>query len=130
MVAITLPDGSVRDYEIASSGGQIAADIGPGLAKAALAVRVDGALWDLGRPIEADATIAIVTAKDDDETVLGLIRHDAAHALAEAAKELYPDVQVTIGPNIDDGFYYDFSRGEPFTPDDLEKLEARMHEIV
>ncbi|MDP6406018.1 MAG: threonine--tRNA ligase [Alphaproteobacteria bacterium] len=130
MVAITLPDGSVRDYEAAPSGGQIAADIGPGLAKAALAVRVDDALWDLGRPIEVDATVAIVTAKDDDETVLGLIRHDAAHALAEAAKELYPDVQVTIGPNIDDGFYYDFSRGEPFTPEDLEKLEARMHKIV
>ncbi|HJM51232.1 MAG TPA: threonine--tRNA ligase [Alphaproteobacteria bacterium] len=130
MVAITLPDGSVRDYDEAPSGGQIAADIGPGLAKAALAVRVDGTLWDLGRPIEADAAIAIVTAKDDDETVLGLLRHSAAHALAQAAKELYAEVQVTIGPNVEDGFYYDFSRPEPFTPEDLEKLEARMHEIV
>ncbi|MDP6269578.1 MAG: threonine--tRNA ligase [Alphaproteobacteria bacterium] len=130
MVAITLPDGSVRDYDEAPSGGQIAADIGPGLAKAALAVRVDGTLWDLGRPIEADAAIAIVTAKDDDEPLLRLLRHSAAHALAQAAKELYAEVQVTIGPNVEDGFYYDFSRPEPFTPEDLEKLEARMHEIV
>ncbi len=130
MVAITLPDGSVKSYEAAPTGADIAADIGPGLAKAALAVRVDGELRDLSRAIEQDASVAIVTLKDDDETVYDLLRHDAAHILAEAAKELWPDIQVTIGPSIEDGFYYDFSRAEPFTPDDLEKIEARMHEIV
>ncbi len=130
MVAITLPDGSVKNYEAAPSGADIAADIGPGLAKAALAVRVDGELRDLSRAIEQDAAIAIVTLKDDDETVYDLLRHDAAHVLAEAAKELWPDIQVTIGPSIEDGFYYDFSRVEPFTPEDLEKIEKRMHEIV
>jgi threonyl-tRNA synthetase len=130
MVALTLPDGSIREYDGAASGADLAADIGPGLAKAALAVRVDGNLWDLHRPIETDAAVSIVTIKDDDETVHDLIRHDAAHILAEAAKELWPDIQVTIGPSIENGFYYDFSRAEPFTPEDLEKMEKRMHEIV
>ncbi|MBT6385024.1 MAG: threonine--tRNA ligase [Alphaproteobacteria bacterium] len=130
MVALTLPDGSVREFDGAASGADLAADIGPGLAKAALAVRVDGNLWDLHRPIETDAAVAIVTLKDDDETVLNLLRHDAAHILAEAAKELWPDIQVTIGPSIENGFYYDFSRAEPFTPDDLDAMEKRMHEIV
>ena len=130
MVAMTLPDGSVREFDGAASGADLAADIGPGLAKAALAVRVDGELWDLHRPIETDAAVAIVTSKDPDEVVLGLIRHDAAHILAEAAKELWPEIQVTIGPAIENGFYYDFSRAEPFTPEDLETMEKRMHEIV
>jgi threonyl-tRNA synthetase len=130
MVALTLPDGSVRQFDDAASGADLAADIGPGLAKAALAVRVDGNLWDLHRPIETDAAVSIVTIKDDDETILNLLRHDAAHILAEAAKELWPDIQVTIGPAIENGFYYDFSRAEPFTPEDLEKMEKRMHEIV
>ncbi len=130
MVAITLPDGSVKNYDAAPSGADIAADIGPGLAKAALAVRVDGELRDLSRAIDHDAAVAIVTLKDDDETVYDLLRHDAAHVLAEAAKELWPDIQVTIGPSIEDGFYYDFSRAEPFTPEDLGKIEKRMHEIV
>jgi threonyl-tRNA synthetase len=130
MVALTLPDGSVREFDGAASGAELAADIGPGLAKAALAVRVDGNLWDLHRPIETDAAVSIVTLKDDDETVLHLLRHDAAHVLAEAAKELWPDIQVTIGPAIENGFYYDFSRAEPFTPDDLDAMEKRMHEIV
>ena len=130
MVALTLPDGSVRQFDDAASGADLAADIGPGLAKAALAVRVDGNLWDLHRPIETDAAVSIVTIKDDDETILHLLRHDAAHILAEAAKELWPDIQVTIGPAIENGFYYDFSRAEPFTPEDLEKMEKRMHEIV
>ncbi len=128
MVAITLPDGSVRQYGGAVTGAQVAADIGPGLAKAALAVRVDGVLRDLMLPIAADAALAIVTRKDDD--TLGLLRHDAAHVMAEAVKELYPDVQVTIGPAIENGFYYDFSRAEPFTPEDLAAIETRMHEIV
>lgn len=130
MVALTLPDGRVRRYDGAPNGAEVASDIGSGLAKAALAVRVDGDLWDLSRELEEDAEISVVTLKDDDEPVLDLLRHDAAHVLAEAAKELYPEIQVTIGPAIADGFYYDFSREEPFTPEDLEAMEARMHEIV
>ena len=130
MVALTLPDGRVRRYERAPSGADVASDIGSGLAETALAVRVNGALWDLSRTLEEDAEISIVTRRDDDELALDLLRHDAAHVLAEAAKELYPDIQVTIGPAIADGFYYDFSREEPFTPEDLEAMEARMHEIV
>ena len=130
MVALTLPDGRVRRYERAPSGADVASDIGSGPAEAALAIRVNGDLRDLSRALEEDAEVSIVTRKDDDELVLDLLRHDAAHVLAEAAKELYPDVQVTIGPAIADGFYYDFSREEPFTPEDLEAMEARMHEIV
>ena len=130
MVALTLPDGSVRSYDGAISGADLAADIGPGLAKAALAVRVNGEVRDLLRPIEEDAAVAIVTRKDDDATVYELLRHDAAHVMAEAVQELYPDTQVTIGPTVEDGFYYDFARAEPFTPDDLARIEARMAEIV
>ncbi|MEO5337636.1 MAG: threonine--tRNA ligase [Magnetospirillum sp. WYHS-4] len=128
MVAITLPDGSVRSYDGPVTGAEIAASIGAGLAKAALAVRVDGQLRDLSLPIAADAGVSIVTGKDAE--ALELIRHDAAHVMAEAVKELYPEVQVTIGPAIENGFYYDFSRPAPFTPEDLEKIEARMKEIV
>ena len=128
MVTITLPDGNTKEFAAAPSGAEVAAAIGPGLAKAALAVRVDGELRDLAAPIEADAEIAIVTAKDAD--ALELIRHDAAHVMAEAVKELYPATQVTIGPAIEDGFYYDFARETPFTPEDLAAIEARMHEIV
>ena len=128
MVAITLPDGSVRQFEQPVSGAALAADIGPGLAKAALAVRVDGVLKDLSVPLEQDAEVAIVTVKDGD--ALELLRHDAAHVMAEAVKELYPDTQVTIGPAIENGFYYDFARDNPFTPEDLEKIEKRMHDIV
>ena len=128
MVTITLPDGNTKEFAAAPSGAEVAAAIGPGLAKAALAVRVDGALRDLAAPIEGDAEIAIVTAKDAD--ALELIRHDAAHVMAEAVKELYPATQVTIGPAIEDGFYYDFARETPFTPEDLAAIEARMHEIV
>jgi threonyl-tRNA synthetase len=128
MVAITLPDGSTLSYDNPVSGADVAADIGPGLAKAALAVRVDGRMQDLSTPIAADAAVSIVTARDDD--ALELIRHDAAHVMAEAVKELYPETQVTIGPAIENGFYYDFSRPTPFTPEDLEKIEARMRDIV
>ena len=128
MVAITLPDGSVRRYDGPVSGADVAADIGPGLAKAALFLRLDGEVHDLATVVEADAEVALVTARD--EAVLELIRHDAAHVMAEAVKELYPEVQVTIGPAIEDGFYYDFARDEPFTPDDLEAIERRMREIV
>ncbi len=127
-VRITLPDGSVREYDHAPTGEEIARDIGPGLAKAALAVKVNGALRDLYLPIAEDATIEIITRKSPE--ALELIRHDAAHILAEAVQELYPGTQVTIGPTIADGFYYDFARDEPFTPEDLERIERRMHEIV
>ena len=128
MVAISLPDGSVRQFESAVSGAQIAADIGPGLAKAALAVKVDGQVWDLSRPIDHDAQVALVTARDPE--ALDLIRHDAAHVMAEAVQALWPGTQVTIGPAIENGFYYDFARDEPFTPEDLEKIEAKMAEII
>ncbi|MGH6661294.1 MAG: threonine--tRNA ligase [Rhodospirillales bacterium] len=128
MVALTLPDGSVRKFDKHVTGAEAAAAIGPGLAKAALVIRIDGKLMDLSRPIERDAKIAIVTSKDPD--ALGILRHDCAHVMAEAVKELFPETQVTIGPAIENGFYYDFARDKPFVPEDLEKIEARMKEIV
>ena len=128
MPEIRLPDGSVRSYDAPLSGAEIAADIGKGLARDALAVRVDGELQDLGTLIENDAEVAIVTG--DQPEGLALLRHDAAHVMAEAVKELYPKTQVTIGPAIENGFYYDFAREQPFTPEDLERIEARMGEIV
>ena len=127
MVDITLPDGKVRSYEGPVTGERIATDIGPRLAKDALAVKVDGRLTDVYVPIERDARVEIVTRSHADG--LELLRHDCAHVLAEAAKELFPDIQVTIGPAIEDGFYYDFA-GRSFTPEDLERLEERMREIV
>ena len=128
MVAITLPDGSVRNFDGPVSGAGLAADIGLGLAKAALAVKVDGDLRDLSRTIEADACVEIVTR--DHADALDLLRHDAAHIFAEAVQELFPDTQITFGPSTEDGFYYDFHREEPFTPDDFEVMEKRMQEIV
>ncbi|MEC8727991.1 MAG: threonine--tRNA ligase [Pseudomonadota bacterium] len=128
MPVITLPDGAKRQYDQPITAYDVAADIGPGLAKAALAARLDGELIDLSRVIEDDATLAMVTAKDDD--ALALIRHDCAHVLAEAVLELFPETQVTIGPTIDNGFYYDFYRETPFSSEDLEAIETRMHEIV
>ena len=128
MPAITLPDGSVRSFDAPVSGAEIAADIGPGLAKAAIAIRINGALSDLSLPIAKDSQVALVTKKDQE--ALELIRHDCAHIMAEAVLELYPETQVTIGPSIENGFYYDFFREEHFTPDDLEKIEKRMHDIV
>ncbi len=128
MVAVTLPDGSVRRFDNAITGADVAADIGPGLAKAALAIRIDGMMKDLKTPIERDCELSIVTRKDED--ALELLRHDAAHIMAEAVQELYPGTQVTIGPAIENGFYYDFARNEPFSLDDLIKIETRMKEIV
>ena len=127
-VTMTLPDGKALTFPKGVTGGEIAAAIGPGLAKAALIIMVDGQEYDLFRPIEQDAQIRIITCKDAE--ALELIRHDAAHLLAMAVQDLYPGTQVTIGPAIEDGFYYDFARDTPFTPDDLPKIEARMHEIV
>ncbi len=128
MVAISLPDGTTRTYDGAVTGTTIAADIGPGLAKAAMVVKVNGELWDMARPIEADAKVEIVTAKSDES--LEIIRHDAAHVLAQAVQELFPGTQITFGPSTEDGFYYDFYREEPFSTDDFEKIEARMRDIV
>ena len=127
-VTMTLPDGKALTFARGVTGGEIAAAIGPGLAKAALIIMVDGQEYDLFRPIEQGAQIRIITRKDPE--ALELIRHDAAHLLAMAVQDLYPGTQVTIGPAIEDGFYYDFARDTPFTPEDLPKIEARMQEIV
>jgi len=127
-VKLTLPDGKVLSFARGVTGAEVASAIGPGLAKAALAVELDGKEWDLFRPIERDAKLRVITRKDNE--ALELIRHDAAHVLAMAVQDLFPGTQVTIGPAIEDGFYYDFARDEPFTPDDLPKIEAKMHEIV
>ena len=127
-MVITLPDGKALTLPRGATGADVAAAIGPGLAKAALVIVVDGQERDLFRPIEQDAKVRIITRKDKE--ALDLIRHDAAHLLAMAVQELFPGTQVTIGPAIEDGFYYDFARAEPFTPEDLPKIEAKMHEIV
>jgi threonyl-tRNA synthetase len=128
-VAVTLPDGAVRRYPAGTTPAEIAGSISKSLAKSALAARIDGVLSDLSRPIEADASLAIVTGRDEAEA-LELIRHDAAHIMARAVQELWPDARVTIGPVIEHGFYYDFDRAEPFTPEDLEAIEARMRAII
>jgi len=128
MVAITLPDGSVRQFDKPVTVGEVAAAIGPGLAKAALGGKVDGKLVDVSHKIAGDAKLAIVTDKDPEG--LDLIRHSTAHLLAYAVKELFPDAQVTIGPVIDNGFYYDFSYKRPFTPEDLAAIEKRMGELA
>ena len=128
MISISLPDGSSREFERGVSGADVAAAIGPGLAKAALAIKLDGVMNDLTMPIAGDAAVEIITIKSPE--ALDLIRHDTAHVMAEAVKELYPETQITIGPNIEDGFFYDFAREIPFTPDDFEVIEKRMHEIV
>lgn len=128
MVSITLPDGSKREFENAPSVLDIAKNISVSLAKAALAGRVDGRLVDLSHVVDKDAEVAIVTGRDPEG--LELIRHSTAHLMAQAVKELFPSAQVTIGPAIENGFYYDFSFERPFTPEDLKKIEARMDEIV
>ena len=128
MPNITLPDGSQRSYDQPVTPATIAADIGPGLAKAALLAVVDDAEWDLTRPIENDARLSLVTVKD--EQALALLRHDCAHVMAEAVLELFPETQVTIGPAIENGFYYDFHRETAFSEDDIATIEKRMHEIV
>jgi threonyl-tRNA synthetase len=128
MISITLPDGSRRQFERPLSGADLAAAIGPGLAKAALAVKIDGTVKDLSASIEQDARVEIVTRTHPD--ALDLLRHDCAHVLAEAVQELYPGTQITFGPSIENGFYYDFAREAPFTPDDFATIEQRMREIV
>jgi threonyl-tRNA synthetase len=128
MVQVKLPDGSIRSYDNPVTVAEIAASIGPGLAKAALAGRVDGKLVDTSHRVDTDAAVAIVTEKDPEG--LDVIRHSSAHLLAHAVKELFPDAQVTIGPVIEDGFYYDFAYKRPFTPEDLAAIEKRMGEIA
>src|SRR5471032_390623 len=128
MINISLPDGSVRSFDKPVDGAEIAASIGPGLAKAALALRVDGKKKDLATVVDHDAKIGIVTSKDP--AALELLRHDAAHILAQAVQELYPGTQITFGPATDEGFYYDFVRSEPFSPEDFAKIEQKMAEIV
>lgn len=128
MVAIKLPDGSILDMESGVNGFDIANKISPNLAKAALAITVNGTLQDLSTPITTDATITIITGRDKEG--LHILRHSCSHVMAQAVKELWPDVQVTIGPAIENGFYYDFARKEPFTTEDFAKIEEKMHEIV
>ena len=127
-VVVTLPDGKHLEFAAPISGGEIASAIGPGLAKAAIAIRIDGKPRDLATLVGRDAAVAVITR--DTPEGLEILRHDAAHVMAEAVKELYPDTQVTFGPATETGFYYDFARKEPFTPGDLEEIEARMREIV
>ena len=128
MIALTLPDGTVREFDGPVSGFDVAKSISSSLAKKSFAIIVNGEVRDLAREIDTDATIEIVTK--GHEEVLPLIRHDCAHVMAEAVQELYPDTQVTIGPSIENGFYYDFARETPFTPDDLVKIEKQMHKII
>ncbi len=127
-VAVTLPDGSRREFPGPVTGAALAAAIGPGLARAALALKIDGRPRDLATIIDHDAAAAIITR--DMPEGLEILRHDAAHVMAEAVKELYPETQVTFGPATETGFYYDFARAEPFTPEDLARIEERMREIV
>ena len=126
-VSITFPDGSIRTYPAGSTGRDVAESISKSLAKKAVAIALDGDLRDLSDTI-TDGKLEIVTR--DDKRALELIRHDAAHVMAEAVQELWPGTQVTIGPVIENGFYYDFAKNEPFTPEDLPKIEKRMKEII
>jgi threonyl-tRNA synthetase len=127
-IAVKLLDGSQREFAGPVSGADLATAIGPGLAKAAIAIKLDGMVRDLATVIDHDAKVAIITR--DSAEGLEILRHDAAHVMAESVKELYPDTQVTFGPATETGFYYDFARSEPFTPEDLERIETRMREIV
>jgi len=128
MISLTFPDGSSRDFKPGVTGRDVAESISKSLGKKAVAMALDGKVKDLAEPIKADAKVRILTR--DDPEALALIRHDAAHVMAEAVQELYPGTQVTIGPVIENGFYYDFARPEPFTPEDLPVIEAKMREIV
>ena len=128
MITITFPDGNTREFEAGVTAMAVAKSISSGLAKKVLAAKVNGELRDALREIEGDAAIELITAKDPEG--LELIRHDAAHVLAEAVQELFPGTQVTIGPVIENGFYYDFYRDEPFSEDDFAKIEKKMAFII
>ncbi|HEY4322040.1 MAG TPA: threonine--tRNA ligase [Gemmatimonadales bacterium] len=127
-IQVTLPDGSVRELPAATTGAELALQIGPGLARAAVAIRVNGGIQDLGRPLHDGDSVAILTERDAD--ALGVLRHSAAHILATAVRQLFPDAGIGFGPAIDEGFYYDFAVPQPFTPEDLEAIEAKMSEVV
>jgi threonyl-tRNA synthetase len=127
-VRVTLPDGSQREAAAGTTPRQVAEGIGPGLARAALVARVNGEIWDLDRPLESDASVAILTDKDAE--TLPVLRHSSAHILATAVRELFPNAGIGFGPPIEDGFYYDFQVNRPFTPEDLERLEAKMAEVA
>ena len=128
-ISLTFPDGSVRHYDAGITPSTVAADISSSLAKKAISATVNGAHHDLQWPIDIDSVIAINTMKDE-EPALELVRHDLAHIMARAVQEIWPKVQVTIGPVIKDGWYYDFDRVEPFIPDDLTAIEKKMKEII
>src|SRR5499427_4416950 len=128
LVTLTFPDGAGRDYSKGITGSEVAKAISPSLAKRTVAMALDGALADLSDPIDRDAKIEFVSR--DDPRALELIRHDAAHVMAEAVQSLWPGTQVTIGPVIENGFYYDFFRNEPFTPEDFPAIEKKMREII
>jgi len=125
---LQFPDGALRDYPEGITGREIAEGLSKSLVKKAAVIRLDGEMLDLDRALTSDGRIEILTR--DDPAVLETIRHDASHVMAEAVQELFPGTQVTIGPSIEDGFYYDFARAEPFSLDDLPKIEAKMREIV
>src|SRR5258708_4279575 len=127
-IRVTLPDGSEKRVPRGSTGADLAQAIGPGLAKAALAARVDGQVWDLTRPLLDGATVAIVT--DKDPQALDVLRHSSAHVLATAVRQLFPHAKIGFGPPIEDGFYYDFDVPTPFGPEDLERIETKMREVV
>lgn len=128
-ISLTLPDGNARQYDAGITPAEVAADISNSLAKKAISAHVDGKHWDLAWPIERDAQIAINTMKDE-EAANELVRHDLAHIMARAVQEIWPDTKVTIGPVIENGWYYDFDRAEPFTPEDLGAIEKKMREII
>ncbi|MEM9320356.1 MAG: TGS domain-containing protein, partial [Pseudomonadota bacterium] len=128
-ISLTFPDGNARDFEAGVTPAEIAASISKSLAKAAISASINGAHWDLQWPITQDASIALHTLKDESQA-LELIRHDCAHIMARAVQAIWPDVKVTIGPVIEHGFYYDFDRAEPFTPEDLGQIEQKMREIM
>ena len=129
-ISLTFPDGNSRSYEAGITPAEVAADISTSLAKKAISATIDGKHWDLQWPVDADASIAINTLKDSDAEALELIRHDCAHIMARAVQEIWPNVKVTIGPVIENGWYYDFDREEPFTPEDLGAIEKKMKEII
>src|SRR5712692_11050777 len=127
-IRVTVPDGSEKRVPAGSTGADLAKAIGPGLAKAALAARVNGNVWDLARPLPDGAKVSILT--DKDPQALEVLRHSSAHVLATAVRQLFPQAKIGFGPPIEDGFYYDFEVPAPFTPEDLQRIEAKMREVV
>src|SRR5918999_1306550 len=130
MIELVFPDGATRSFEAGVTGRAIAEQLSKSLSKKAVLVELDGKLLDLERPLEKGGRFRIITRDDDDPIVLETLRHDAAHVLAEAVQELFPGTQVTIGPSIENGFFYDFYRNQPFTPEDFPGIKKKMREII